>query len=99
MDKLWKARSLVLRPGASGAYRRGDMRLAIGVDRNGRIVHGSARPISDCRMLIADRDANGESFIDERAVRIPRRLTRTDHQRWLWCNRRWEMIEFIGLGF
>ena len=74
------------------------MRLAIGVDHLGRIVHSSARPVSECRTLISDREANGESFIGESAVRIPRRLTRTFHQKWLWCNRRWELREFVG-GF
>lgn len=59
------------------------MRLAIIVSR-GRIISGCALNVDSARMLIGDRNANREAFPNETAVRIPRRLTRTNHQRWAW---------------
>ena len=55
------------------------MRIAIVVAPNvGRVLGMWSGNISFLREAIIDRQANGEDFPDEHAVRLPRRFSRTE---------------------
>lgn len=52
------------------------MRIAIVVADGGLVVQGLKGCPRRLRVWISDREANGEAFVGERVVRLPRRFSR-----------------------